>query len=329
MNALHSPLSRPPNPYPHLFLVACGLLFAVSAGAQESAEEQARRLFEQGVAAANEGNYTTAMLAFERSYALYPHAATLKNLALYQEQAGRLADAFRSWSELLDRYGASVSEATREQARARRAELDALLGQVDISVNVEGAAVFLDGRQIGTAPIPEPVRVEPGEHVFEARHENYDDARVSRPVTEGSRAEVQLVLLRRATAPTLLRVESRTAQASAVVDGGAPEALPIERQVAPGPHEVRIEAPGFVSETRSVQVGEGERVVVAVDLAPRLPESPSTETEPPVPEEGGFWSGPWPWVIGGAILAVAGGVTAGVLLWPEEEPWSDWTLRVR
>jgi hypothetical protein len=302
-------------------VVACGLVFVPPARAQESDEEQARRLFDEGVAAASQGNYTTAIFAFERSYDLYPHAATLKNLALYQDQAGRLADAFRSWSELLARYGDAVSEATREEARARIAELDALLARVTLSVNVDGAAVFVDGRELGTAPIVDPIRVEPGQHVFEARMDGYDDGRVSRLVGEGAQAEVQLVLIPRAPTPAVLRIESGTAGALAAVDGGPPEPLPIERNVEPGVHEVRLAAPGFLGETRRVSVGEAERVVVAVDLTPIV-------TEAGV-EDGGFWSGPWPWIIGGTVLAIGGGVTAAVLLWPEEGPSSKWTLRVR
>jgi len=42
-------------------------------------------------------------------------------------------------------------------------------------------------------------------------------------------------------------------------------------------------------------------------------------------EEGrGFWRGPWPWIIGSALVVVAAGATV-ILLWPDD-PTYDWEL---
>jgi hypothetical protein len=87
-------------------------------------------------------------------------------------------------------------------------------------------------------------------------------------------------------------------------------------------HQVRLEAAGYIGETREVTVPESGEVVAAMDLAPVAP-------PPPPPEEPeGFWDGPWPWVIGGALV-VGAGVTTGVLLWPEDEPDSGLIVRTR
>jgi hypothetical protein len=115
---------------------------------------------------------------------------------------------------------------------------------------------------------------------------------------------------------------SNTPGATVSVNGRPVEALPFSAEAEPGAYEVHVGAPGYVGETRSVQLTPGATVLVSVDLVPIAPETPPEEEE-------GFWSGPWPWIIGGSVLAVAGGITAGVLLWPEQGTASVWTLRVR
>ncbi len=311
-----------------LALFGAGLLEAAPAAGQGGAEEEARVLFEQGVEAASRGDYAAAITAFSRSFELFPHAATLKNLALYEDEAGRPADAFASWSLLLRQYGEQVSAQTRGEAQGRVAELDAVLATVTITANVEGARVLVDGRDVGTVPLAGALRLGPDEHVFEARREGYQDVRVKRLVGEGAVVTVELALVEQPAAPAVLRVESATSGALVSVDGGAAVAAPVERSVEPGMHEVRVEAPGFLGETRPVEIGADDRtVLVTVDLtAVAVPEPPP----PAVEEEGeGFWSGPWPWVIGGIVVAGAGAATAAVLLWPDEAPASKWTLRVR
>ncbi|MBI5499851.1 MAG: PEGA domain-containing protein [Deltaproteobacteria bacterium] len=295
-----------------------------SAGAQPEVEAQARRLFEEGVASAAAGDWTTAIANFEGSYALFPQPGTLKNIAVYQDQAGRHADAHRSWTELLERYGDVVSETTRAEAAGRIAALERYLGTVTLTSNVEGTTLLVDGRDVGMAPLAAPLRLEPGTHVFEGRMDGHQDARISVLLLEGAASPVQLVLLPMAVVPSVLRVEVRTAGALVSIDDASPEPAALTREVAPGPHRVRVEAPGFIGETREVIVPSSGQVVVSFDLAPLIVPTPATpeDTE-------GFWSGPWPWIIGGVLLAGAGAATTTVLLWPEDEPALDLLLRVR
>ncbi|MBI5488579.1 MAG: PEGA domain-containing protein [Deltaproteobacteria bacterium] len=295
------------------------------AAAQTGDQAEAERLFEEGVAAAANGDYATAIFSFDRSNELLPSPGTLKNLALYQDAAGRLADSFRSWSQLLADYGTMVSPATRTEAEGRVRELDAVLARVTIEVNVAGATVLIDGREAGTSPLADMPRVEAGTHVFEARLDGYGDARSTTLLHEGVAATVSLELLPESAPPPVLRVESTTAGATVAVDGGPPQPAPTTQETTPGPHQVRVEAPGHAAETRDVTAPQTGQVVVSVNLVLLEPDPTATVGE----EEEGFWDGPWPWVIGGFLVLGAGATATGVLLAPEDEPASDWTLRVR
>ncbi|MDI7268401.1 MAG: PEGA domain-containing protein [Myxococcota bacterium] len=301
-------------------VVVAALVLHSAVGAAQDASGEAQPLFEQGVAAAAVGNWAAAILAFERSHALLPHPGTLKNLAMYLEEAGRLAEARRRWSELLSRFGEVVSEATRAEAAGRILELDALVARVSVTADVGGAMLLVDGREVGELPLAEPLVLEPGPHVFEARLAGHAPARAALALVEGEEARVDLTLEPEELSPAVLRVESAAPGATVALDGGEPRAAPFESEVSPGGHEIVVEAPGYVGRARRVEIAVGARVVVSVDLEPEAP--------PPVDEDGRFWAGPWPWVIGGALL-LGGGAATAVILWPADEPESRWTVRVR
>jgi hypothetical protein len=292
------------------------------------AATQAQRLFGQGEIAAERGDYAGAIVAFEASYDLFPRPHTLRNIALYQHEAGRFVDAARSWNLLLERYGPDISHETREVAEERLAQLELLVARVPLSVPLDGAVVLLDGREIGTGPFQQDVVVELGTHVFEARCDGYEAARSSALLRAGRNPPVSLVPQPLPETPSVLRIESETEGALVSIDDAPAVPIPVIRNVPPGEHRLRVEAPGHLAETRTVTVPRAGRVVASFNLAPLTPDPIGPPPPPPV-EEAGFWDGPWPWVIGGILVLGAAGATAGVLLWPEDEPDSLFTLRVR
>ena len=308
-------------------VVATAIVLAVASVAAQTADQQAeaQRLFEQGVAAAAAGDYANAVFAFSRSYQLYPHPGTLKNLAVYQDQSARLAEAYGSWQELVERYRDTVSDATLQEARQRIADLEAILARVEVTADVAGAILYADGRELGPSPLAEPLLLEAGPHVFEARLEGHEPARTSRQLVERANPRIELHLEPIVVAPSVLRVESRTPGGTASIDGGQAESVPLLREIEPGVHAVRLEAQGYLGETREVSVPVSGEVVAAFDLAPIALPPP---VEPPSEESEGFWEGPWPWVIGG-LLVLGAGATTAVLLWPGDEPSSGLVVTFR
>lgn len=121
-----------------------------------------------------------------------------------------------------------------------------------------------------------------------------------------------------------VEVETDPTGAMVLVDGEERGRSPLVLVLEPGRYrfEARLDDREPVSSSRQVRAGE----VLRVDLS--LPGRPSTPTPTPTePSPGGFWHGPWPWVIGSVVLAGILAVVLGVTL-TDEEPVPDWTLRV-
>lgn len=78
------------------------------------------------------------------------------------------------------------------------------------------------------------------------------------------------------------------------------EAIPTD----PGPHELVVESPGFSPERRSLRLAEGASETLAITLSPSRPAAPPPATGPaPAPAA----ERPlWPWLVGGAGLALVG-----------------------
>ncbi|MCG8420403.1 MAG: PEGA domain-containing protein [Proteobacteria bacterium] len=73
----------------------------------------------------------------------------------------------------------------------------------------------------------------------------------------------------RRPATTQLMVRSATEGARASIDGGELSDMPLIREVTPGTHEIRVEAPGFFPRDSKGLAVEGRLIVVPIDLEPR------------------------------------------------------------
>jgi len=241
-------------------LVLAVSLLPVSAAADEATEQEARRLFEDGVAALQREDYATALVAFQRARELSDRPILLYNIGMCHRALLQYPEAIQAFREFLGEMNTDPSSAeTRRQVVELIADMEANLSNVTVLVGVDGASVYLDSELIGTAPLARPVQVGPGSHVLEARKPGYRDAHVPFDVMAGEDTQVQLSL----------------------------DALP------------------------------------STGLPPPVgPVGPQPEPE----DDGGVASEWWFWTIIGVVVA-GGAVTAGVLLWPEDEgPSADWAI---
>lgn len=324
-----------------LLLLAAAPAWAESSETEEPDENQARarELFERGVAAAQRRDYATAIEAFERSYDLYSHPGTLINLAQYQDELGRRAEAYRSWQELIERFDTVISARSLRQARARVTALDAELAAVWVAVSPAGASVQVDGGEVWPTPMSEPIRLAPGPHEFVGRRSGFEDAAVTRELQAGVNPDVTLTLVpvRTEPQPGALIVESATENASVSIDDGPLRPAPIRASLQPGEHRVRCVALSHVEQTRPVTIVAAQEATVSFELERERRREPATPTPtPPTTRRrrraradrarGGFWHGPWPWVIGSVIVVGAAGVGLGVGL-QSDEPAADAHLR--
>jgi hypothetical protein len=160
----------------------------------DHAGEEASNHFKRGLQLFDEGDYTLALVEFERAYQLAPNYRALYNIALVDMQLGRYADAART----LDQYVHDGGEAI---AAPRRAEVTKMLGElrlrtatVDISLNVATAEVTLDGKTVDPSRLRGPMVIDAGEHTLRATAQGFLPKDRTVTLAGGDRASVRLDL---------------------------------------------------------------------------------------------------------------------------------------
>jgi len=131
--------------------------------------EQARTLFHQGVALADQDRWAEALVAFRQSLGLVPRASTRFNLARALLRLGRMREAI----EVFDVYTAEAqgpAEAERRSEAVRlRAEAEGALATLRLTGLPVAAEVSIDGAVEAGQGSPRTLRIDPGQHRIEVR----------------------------------------------------------------------------------------------------------------------------------------------------------------
>jgi hypothetical protein len=137
-------------------------------GADTPAAEEAKALFAAGVKLMDAGDYERARLKFIAANALVKSPTVLWNLGYCEVRSHHDVDGVRH----LRQY-AREPRASAEHLKAANATYipEALLNAGDLQIDAPpGARVVIDGKDdVGAAPLPDPVAVEPGKHRVEAQ----------------------------------------------------------------------------------------------------------------------------------------------------------------
>lgn len=161
-------------------------LVVVSAEARAGDVEEARALYEQATALADEGRWKDAVAKFEQSAARRPHATTSYNLGYCERALGHATRARKHFANALARDGVTggleLSDELRVASQKYRDEMSALIAslelsveEVDVVVTIDGAPVERDGARFlaGTRAsgpgekvpsAPFVIEVDPGAH---------------------------------------------------------------------------------------------------------------------------------------------------------------------
>jgi hypothetical protein len=168
-------------------------LFPTATTAAQDAQDPGAA-FDEGLRALQEERFADALAAFETSYRLDPVPVVLYNIGMCQRELGDPAAARTA----LLRYAAAPGEGDppdlREQAERTIREIDALLASLTVNVEPSGATVLIDAIDVGTAPLAEPLRLNPGRHVVDARADGFDPGTVEVDLSAGESATVTMRL---------------------------------------------------------------------------------------------------------------------------------------
>lgn len=232
-----------------------------------AAEGDARAWFEQGVKAYEEGRYPAAVAALQEAHRITPRPGLLFSIAQAfrrtHEETGDL-EARRDAIAYYTRYLGESPEGERSaEARSRLAQLDGTSsgsgastsvvasGKLQLSVNVAGARVELDGVSL---PSPYTSLLTAGRHQLTIAAEGYEAQVRDVEVTEGIVAiDVQLRPL-----TSMLEITSNPG-AVLVLDGQRIATFPMRPlRIRHGRHTLRVMQDGHHGAARVIDLQPGE-----------------------------------------------------------------------
>jgi hypothetical protein len=153
-------------------LLGALLLVPTPAHAQDDVTlTMARERFKEGVGYFDKKDFAKARVAFLQAYALKKHPAVLLNLAQSELRSGHEADAAKHFAQYLRDYK-DATDAERQGAETGLTAAKALVAEVAVEVDANGAEVYVDGDLEGQAPLPGPVFLAPGSHELNAKKDS-------------------------------------------------------------------------------------------------------------------------------------------------------------
>ncbi len=256
-------------------------LIAHSALAEEDAIAVARQHFVAGAELVRAAQWAEALLAFEKSHALRPHAVTLYNIGACERALGHYT---RARAELQSALQPTLPESLATESKAFIGEIDRLLAHIQVTLAPPDAALAVDGRPLemspedphtltagtlapgpGQPPPAQPIQLvlNPGAHVLTLSRKGFTDVVLNRTFSPGGRDQLSLELER---LPAHLRIESTLPNAVVRLDGVDIGVAPIEVMRPAGGHLLVVEKPGYLPYRAQLAVQPGEEANLRVTL---------------------------------------------------------------
>lgn len=162
--------------------------------------------FETGLKLYEDGEFSLALIEFERAYSYIPDYRVLYNIGQVSIQLGRYARAARALQQYVAQGGKGVAASRLESVNTDLKMLEGRTAHLQLECAVAGAEVLMDDVRIATTPIAEPLLVDAGEHRLVIQKPGYV-TRTERLVLAGrdeQRLQIELVEVAKA-APVVER----------------------------------------------------------------------------------------------------------------------------
>jgi hypothetical protein len=188
-----------------VFIVAAACFAALaSAGTTAWAQgdaKSAKAAFNKGSKLFDKGDYAGAADAFREANRLNPSWKLYYNIGQAEAAAKRYGLALEAFERYLSEGGDEVAPERNEEVIAEIKRLRELLGTLDIKAP-EGAVIFVDDFESGTAPLPGAIKVAAGvDHSLRAEKDGQVlESRTVR-VSSGDTVVVELGMPKAAVAP--------------------------------------------------------------------------------------------------------------------------------
>jgi hypothetical protein len=266
----------------------------------QSLSGPAREAYSSAQVLVNNGDYPGAYAKFGQAYELSREPRLLFNMAV----CARNMHDYARMQGLLVRYqreaGSSMAADDKADVENALATIRTLVGAVKLSVSEAGAAVLVDGQQVGTTPLLDSIVLNLGKHTLSVSKGGFQSVEQALDIAGGSETPIALVLVAQRHVARLIVGSDESA--TVVIDGQTAAKGRFEGQLAPGRHEVQVTEPGKLPYKAQVDLRDGETRSLDVTLESEAKGAPA-----------------WPWIVGGVVLAAGAAVGGYFLFQPQDQ----------
>jgi hypothetical protein len=232
-----------------------------------STVEQARDLFKKGVARDAAGDSEGALSYMLQSRALTPTGGNTVNAGYFCKKLGRYDEALDLFEIAVARFPSELSLPNRATIAQDMADLSQKVSVLQLSGNVDGAQIAVDGKIRRDIPDVHRVRVLPGAHTLRLVRNGFTPAE-TRVVAEAGRSLRVTLELKPIGAWLHVDADGDLAtDANVFLDGGIVGSTPWEAAVRPGAHVVSATQGNLGSSPTGVTAVEGKITPVMLHVA--------------------------------------------------------------
>lgn len=245
-----------------------GAQAAPSAQRAPASRSEAAERFDRALKLFEEGDNAAALAEFRRVQEIAPNPVVLYNIGLVSAAMGRSVEAVDALALVL-KDPAALGKERAERATQVLHEHELRIAELEITVNVDGARIEIDGVEAARTPLSQPIRVSSGSHVVGAVVEGYVPER--REVLVAGRAKTPLKFeLTEMQGRRLANLSLRTTTlgADVLVDGKVVARTPLAATlaIAPGQHQFELRRAGYKPKAQTLELGDGATAELAWTL---------------------------------------------------------------
>ncbi|MBX3228304.1 MAG: PEGA domain-containing protein [Labilithrix sp.] len=230
---------------------------------------EARGHWDAGIALVNNGKWAQARTSFAAAYDMSKNPRVLFNVAVCEKN---IAQYHRAWATIQSQLAEKSKLPADEIADAQQfaAGLEKFIAHITIDIDQKDAEIYVNDDKIDNAKLPGPIDTSGGPIKVRAVKPGFAEATETKEVA-GGRQDTFTIKMQALERTTIVNVNViGPPRATVKVDnqevGQTPYSGPV--RVSETPHQISVEAPGYVTGVQPLVVKEGPPINLTMTLAP-------------------------------------------------------------